>query len=200
MATITDRKTELLAAAGALFSRLGYHGTTVRDVARELDMQGGSLYAHMDSKEDLLWQIVDTVAAKFQAAADAVPAGLGPEARLAALVRAHLETVASELHFATVFFNEWTCLSDRRRAKIASRRDQYEGLFRQVIEQGARQGVFRVESSKLAAIYVLSVLNWSYQWFKPTATLSIAEVADHFTALTLRALGSGDGGRAVVRT
>jgi len=193
---ITDRKAELLRVAGALFSRRGYHGTTVRDVARELDMQGGSLYAHIDSKEDLLWDIVDTVAAKFQAAADAVSAGGGPRERLAALIRAHLETVAAELHFATVFFNEWTCLSDRRRAKIAARRDQYEGLFREVIDHGVQAGVFRVESAKLAAIYVLSVLNWSYQWFKPAAALSIAEVADRFTTLTLRALGSADGGRA----
>jgi Tetracyclin repressor-like, C-terminal domain len=43
---------------------------------------------------------------------------------------------------------------------------------------------------------VLSVLNWSYQWYKPTAALSIAEVANHFTALTLRAPGVGDGERA----
>ena len=196
MATITDRRTELLAAAGALFSRLGYHGTTVRDVARELDIQGGSLYAHIDSKEDLLWEIVDTVAAKFQAAADQVDERLGPVDRLGGLVRGHLETVAAELHFATVFFNEWTCLSDRRRAKIAARRDQYEAMFRRTIEQGVRQGVFRVESPKLAAIYVLSVLNWSYQWFKPTASLSIEEVAGHFTTLSLRALGVSDGGRA----
>ncbi|MHB1328878.1 MAG: helix-turn-helix domain-containing protein, partial [Gemmatimonadales bacterium] len=53
MTTTITRKEELLLAAGALFSRRGYHGTTVRDLARELDVQGGSLYAHIESKEDL---------------------------------------------------------------------------------------------------------------------------------------------------
>src|SRR5437867_12661736 len=106
MPTSTDRKTELLLAAGALFSRWGYHGTTVRDLAKELDVQGGSLYAHIDSKEDLLWEIVDGVAEKFLAMAAAVPAQHGPRQRMEALIRGHLRTIAAELHFTTVFFNE----------------------------------------------------------------------------------------------
>lgn len=196
MVTTTDRRSELLAAAGTLFSRLGYHGTTIRDLARELDVQGGSLYAHIDSKEDLLWEIVDRVATEFQARADSVPDSLGPRERLEALIVGHLETMAAELHFTTVFFNEWHCLSDKRRNRIAERRDQYEAIFRKTIEQGIRQGVFKVDSAKFAAIYVLSVLNWSYQWFKPTASLPISSVAKQFTTLTLRALGVTDGSRA----
>jgi AcrR family transcriptional regulator len=191
MATITDRKMDLLIAAGALFSKWGYHGTTVRELAKALDVQGGSIYAHIASKEDLLWDIVDIVAAKFHQMAAEIPAGLGPKARMEALVRGHLATVASELHFATVFFNEWTCLGDRRRSRIAERRDEYEAVFRRTIDQGVKQGVFRVANPKLAAIYVLSVLNWSHQWFRPTAGLRIDEVADQFVDLTLRALGTG---------
>ena len=190
MPAITDRKMELLITAGALFSKWGYHGTTVRDLARELDVQGGSIYAHISSKEDLLWEIVDIVSTKFQEMAASVPASLGPRARIEALIKGHLATVAAELHFATVFFNEWTCLSDKRRAKIAERRDEYEAVFRRTIDQGVKQGVFRVESPKFAAIYLLSVLNWSYQWLKPTAALGVEEVANHFCKLTFNTLGS----------
>jgi AcrR family transcriptional regulator len=183
-------------AAGAQFSTWGYHGTTVRDLAKALDVQGGSLYAHIDSKEDLLWEIVDGVAGKFLLMAQSIDADLGPRERLEALISGHLRTVAAELHFATVFFNEWTCLSEKRRAKIAQKRDEYEAMFRRTIEQGVRQGVFQVESAKFAAIFVLSALNWSYQWFKPGAALSIEQVAQHFVALSLRALGADTGGRA----
>lgn len=190
MPTTITRKEELLQAAGAMFSRRGYHGTTVRDLARELDVQGGSLYAHIESKEDLLWQIVDRIAARFQRSADAVADDPDPVSRLGRLIRSHLETVAAELSSATVFSNEWQCLSDTRRREIARRRDAYEAIFRRTIDQGVTEGVFRVADPKLAAIYVLSVLNWSYQWFKPAASLSIDEVADHFAALTFRALGA----------
>jgi AcrR family transcriptional regulator len=190
MATATDRKLDLLIAAGALFSKWGYHGTTVRQLAKALDVQGGSIYAHIDSKEDLLWEIVDGVATKFQQMASEIPASLGPKARIEALVRGHLATVAAELHFATVFFKEWTCLGDRRRSRIAERRDEYEAVFRRTIEQGVKQGAFRVGDPKLAAIYLLSVLNGSHLWFRPSAGLGIDEVADQFVDLTLHALGA----------
>ena len=46
----------------------------MRDIARVLDIRGPSLYAHVASKEDVLWAIVDRVASRFEAAADAATA------------------------------------------------------------------------------------------------------------------------------
>ena len=57
-----DRKEQIYSMASSLFSERGYHATTVRDIARELNMQGGSLYAHIESKEDVLWELVNRAA------------------------------------------------------------------------------------------------------------------------------------------
>ena len=65
------RRREIDAVAGELFHAQGYAATSVRDIARALDMQGASLYAHVTSKEDLLWSIVDRAATAFEAGADA---------------------------------------------------------------------------------------------------------------------------------
>lgn len=72
-----DRKEQIFSTARALFSERGYPATTVRDIARELNMQVGSLYAHINSKEDVLWQIVDGAAEQFLAAVEPVAAGNG---------------------------------------------------------------------------------------------------------------------------
>ena len=56
------RRREIDTVAGELFHANGYAPTSVRDIARALDMQGASLYAHVSSKEDLLWSIVDRAA------------------------------------------------------------------------------------------------------------------------------------------
>ena len=75
---------------GELFHAQGYAATSVRDIARALDMQGASLYAHVTSKEDLLWSIVDRAATAFEAGAEAALAeSAGGDAvdRLAALRR-----------------------------------------------------------------------------------------------------------------
>ena len=67
----TTRDSEIEDAASSLFHEHGYSGTSVRDIARALDIQGASLYAHVASKQDVLWSIVERTATRFEAAADA---------------------------------------------------------------------------------------------------------------------------------
>ena len=53
-----DRRSQILTIAGHLFSQRGYHATSMRELARHLNLQGGSLYAHIQSKEELLLEVV----------------------------------------------------------------------------------------------------------------------------------------------
>ncbi|MDQ7028637.1 MAG: helix-turn-helix domain-containing protein [Ardenticatenia bacterium] len=61
----TRRKDEIIAVAARLFSERGYHGTSVRDIARALNLKGGSLYSHIEGKEELLWLILEQAAREF---------------------------------------------------------------------------------------------------------------------------------------
>ena len=56
-----QRRDELLAAAQGLFSQRGYEATSVRDIADALAIKAGSLYAHIETKEDLLAKVQDKV-------------------------------------------------------------------------------------------------------------------------------------------
>lgn len=81
-----SRRRAIEDVASALFREHGYAATSIRDIARALDLQGPSLYAHVASKEDVLWAIVDRTAARFESAADSVLDGssTGPASNLAA--------------------------------------------------------------------------------------------------------------------
>jgi TetR/AcrR family transcriptional regulator, cholesterol catabolism regulator len=122
------RRREIDDVASELFHANGYAATSVRDIARALDIQGASLYAHVASKEDVLWSIVDGAATAFEAKADdaiADTATSDPVERLAALVEAHVDVVTADPERASVFVTEWRHLSPDRRAAIAGRRDAY---------------------------------------------------------------------------
>ena len=67
------RRREIDEVASELFHANGYAATSVRDIARALDIQGASLYAHVASKEDVLWSIVDSTATAFERGADGAP-------------------------------------------------------------------------------------------------------------------------------
>src|SRR5436305_302394 len=171
-----DRKEQIYSTARSLFSERGYHATTVRDIARELNMQGGSLYAHIDSKEDVLWEIVSCAADQFLGAVEPIVAsGKSPADKLRDMVRAHVQVVAGNLADATIFLHEWKFLSEDRRKAIAGRRDRYETLYRRVIEEGISSGAFAPTDPKMAAVLGLATVHSLAQWDTASGPLSLTE-------------------------
>jgi len=191
----TTRRREIEEVASSLFHRHGYSGTSVRDIARALDIQGASLYAHVASKQDVLWSIVDRTATRFENAAAAattyttVPPS--PTHTLAALVKAHVGIVTDDVQRASVFVHEWRSLSPERRADVARRRDEYEGRFRSVIARGGEDGSFAAGDPVAAASYILTALNGLVAWYRPDGRLSPAEISDAYVLLSLRSVGAG---------
>ena len=185
------RRREIDEVASALFHATGYAATSVRDIAKALDIQGASIYAHVASKEDVLWSIVDSTATTFERRADEAlgDAGSGdPVDRLAAQVEAHVETVTADPDRASVFVTEWRHLSPDRREAIRDRRDSYEQRFRGLIEDGIAVGAFRQTDAALAAAFILSALNGIAAWYRPDGRLSADRIADHYVDLALRSL------------
>src|SRR3954447_14673376 len=185
------RRREIDDVASGLFHANGYAATSVRDIAKALDIQGASLYAHVASKEDLLWTIVDRAATDFEAAADRAIADT-PNAdaveRLAAFVEAHVEVVTADPERSSVFVTEWRHLSPERRSAIAARRDAYEARFRETIGDGIAVGAFRATDPAIAATFILTALNGIATWYRPAGRLSADRIADHYVELALRSL------------
>lgn len=191
-----SRRQAIEDVASDLFRERGYAGTSIRDIARALSVQGASLYAHVTSKEDVLWAIVDRAAARFEAAADRAELDAGarrpgdPAEAIAALVRAHVEVLMGDVDEAGVFVREWRALGEDRRAAVLARRDAYEARFRRRIEDGIAVGAFAMTDPAVAASTVLSALNGVATWYDPEGRLSPDRIADHLVDLTLRMLGS----------
>src|SRR4029453_2222008 len=78
-----DAAERILKAAIALFRKRGYHGSSMRTLARALRMEAGSLYYHFASKQDILFAILDrTLDDLLDGVGRAVGAVDGPPARV----------------------------------------------------------------------------------------------------------------------
>jgi AcrR family transcriptional regulator len=181
---MSSRRTELTRAAARLFAEKGYHGTSTADLAEALGVQKGSLYSHIESKAELLWEVAREGAAAFHAALDAVPEEGPVLERIRAALRAHLRVVAEQLDVATVFVREWRYLEGEHRQQFVAERRRYEERIRALFREGRERGELRTDlDDATAALLALSAVNWAYTWLRPGAGTD--ELADRFTALML---------------
>lgn len=187
MTTTRNSREDVVRAAGRLFADRGYHGTSMRDLGRELGLHGSSLYSHITSKEDLLVDVVMRGAELFEsAAAVAVADSVTPTERLRALVAAHVGVVLDHIDEARTFLNEARALEDAHRSTVVDARDRYEGVFRRTLEDGVRQGEFAEDLDvRMATIYILSTLNAIDRWYRPEGALTRDQLVESVMEFTL---------------
>ena len=181
---MSSRRSELTRQAARLFAEKGYHGTSIGDLAEAMGVQKGSLYAHIESKADLLWEVARDGAVAFHAALDAVPDGLNATEKIRLSLRAHLRVIAEQLDVATVFIREWRYLDGERRDEFVAERRRYEERFRALFREGRDLGELRTDlDDATATLLALSAANWAYTWLRPGADTD--ELADRFYAVLL---------------
>jgi len=181
---MSTRREELTRIAARLFAERGYQGTSLADLAGELGVQKPSLYHHIASKEDLLWEVAWDGAEAFHAALDAVPAEAPAAERIRLALRGHLAVVAGQLDVATVFVREWRYLEGDRRERFIGERRRYEERIRDLFRDGVEGSELRTDLDvATAALLFLSAANWAYTWLRPGADTDV--LADRMFAALL---------------
>jgi len=164
---MSARREELTRQAARLFAQKGYHGTSIGEIAEALGVQKGSLYAHISSKQDLLYETMAEGARAFHAGLDAIDDALRPTEKIRLALRSHLRVVADQLEIATVFVQEWRYLEGERREEFVEERRRYEERIRALFREGRERGELRSDLDEAtAALLVLSAANWAYTWLQ----------------------------------
>jgi AcrR family transcriptional regulator len=186
--TVIDSRQEILRTAARLFQQRGYDATSMNDVAAALKLSKGGLYHHFQSKDEILFEIMnhameitqDRVIAPVRSIAN-------PEDRLRALIRLHMEVVLSPRdREITVMLHENHPLPPTLRKRINHRKKEYvhfvETLIAEVQENRKAKSTV---SPRAAAFALLGMINWIYQWYKPEGTLQAHNLIPQFTDLLL---------------
>jgi len=181
---MATRRSELRREAARLFAERGYHGTSIGDLAEALGVQKATLYAHIESKQDLLYETMRDGADAFHAALDAIPETLPAVEKIRLALRGHLRVVGEQLDVATVFVQEWRYLEGERRDEIVAERRRYEDRIRALFREGRELGELRTDlDDSTAALLTLSASNWAFTWLRPGRDTD--ELADQFFTLLI---------------
>jgi AcrR family transcriptional regulator len=180
---------DILNAAAQIISQKGYHATSMQDIAESVRLQKASLYHHISSKQDILLALLDKALDLLIERMQAVVAlPLTPEEKLRRGMRVYLETLLEHRDLTAVLLLEHRSLDPEYHARHVPRRDRFENLWRELIREGQRQGIFNSGDPALAGRALLGVLNWTITWYRDDGKLSPQVLADRLAELSLAGL------------
>jgi AcrR family transcriptional regulator len=184
--TALDSRQEILRTAARLFQQRGYDATSMNDVAAALKLSKGGLYHHFQSKDEILFEIMNHAMEITQERVLNPVRGIAdPEERLRALIRLHIEVVLSPRdREITVMLHENHPLPPALRKRINARKKEYVHFLENLMEevQRTRHAKGRV-GPHAAAFALLGMINWIYQWHKPEGELQAQNLIPQFTDL-----------------
>jgi TetR/AcrR family transcriptional regulator, cholesterol catabolism regulator len=184
-----SRKDQIISVSSRLFKEKGYMGTSMRDIAGELNIEAASLYSHIKSKDEILEEICFRKADEFTKAIDEVnDIYFNAEEKLRMAVKAHVKILCSDLNTSSVFLHEWRHLNVPKLEEFKMLRNKYESSFRMIIQLGEDENVFETVDKKFAVLTILSTINWITEWYKPGGPMTPEEIADNLCNFILSGL------------
>ncbi|MGA2922397.1 MAG: TetR/AcrR family transcriptional regulator [Candidatus Sulfotelmatobacter sp.] len=193
--TVVDSRQEILRTAARLFQQRGYDATSMNDVAAALKLSKGGLYHHFQSKDEILFEIMNhAMEITDERVLNPVRRIADPEERLRALIRLHIEVVLSPRdREITVMLHENHPLPPSLRKRINSRKKDYIHFLENLMAEVQNKS-FQTKSRhphhpkakvspRAAAFALLGMINWIYQWYKPAGDLQAQNLIPQFTDL-----------------
>ncbi|MFD1812113.1 TetR/AcrR family transcriptional regulator [Rhodococcus gannanensis] len=179
--------TPILSASLDAFYELGYHGTTVREVARRVGVTVPALYYHHENKEGLLIALLELSTADVLARAHAADADGGddPVQRLANVVEAIVLRMTTRPRLAALE-GEVRYLSTENRQRYREVRKGIEQVVLRVVEDGAASGAFDVDDPAETTRAILGMCQSIPRWYHAEGTLSPQEVAGKYVAIAMK--------------
>lgn len=177
-------------AALTLFSKLGYHGTSMKDIASAVHMRAPSLYNHVAAKQDLLREILVGVHEMTDRELGAALASSDDIAeKLRRAVEVHVRFHTKYPREVRVAQRDLEHLEEPARSWVRKNRRSFEERIIALIQQGADEGRFQVASARLTAYAIFRMSAGVGHWYRSGGEFSDSEIAFAFGDLALRMVG-----------
>jgi AcrR family transcriptional regulator len=183
-------KSRVFEVAAEVFHRKGYDNTSMSDVASAAGLTKAGLYHHVSSKESLLYSVLDLgldltesyVMKPLEAISD-------PLERLRGMIELHLRLVLEERNLeVTGLLHECKTLAPADRTRINRRKKEYVKMSTKLIADVLKKYNIEEINPKIAAFALLGMLNWTYQWYKPSGSSSREEIVKNFQQIFLQGI------------
>jgi AcrR family transcriptional regulator len=170
------RKQEIIEKAELLFKEKGYSAVTMRDIALVMGMKAASLYNHIKSKQEILSEIILSLAEKFtDGMAAIVESDKTTVEKLQAIISLHITITTYHPNGMASLNTDWMHLEEQLEYYLKLR-DDYEENFRQIIINGILNKEISEVNPEVMLFSILSTLRSLYLWIPKKEDVNLEDL------------------------
>jgi AcrR family transcriptional regulator len=180
------KRARILSAAADLFYENGYENTTLDAVAERLGVSKPFIYAHFDSKSELLATVCSRgITSSLEAMDSVLSMAASPTLRLETFGKRFVTAVLTAQIYIAIFTREEKNLLPADFERINDMRRDFDRKLTALLREGVDAGEFKISDPHVAALAIGGMVSWAYVWYRANRRLSIEQVADELTKLIM---------------
>lgn len=169
----------ILTNAAALFSAQGYMRASIADLADACKLSRGALYHYFDSKEAILYAIMDAHIREMIASVEAAVAAGGPTlTQFQNVIRAIVEVNAKSPHEQRVLIHDLSFLNEDEQQAIKNLERQLVDMVTDLLLRLDAEGRIVKRTKKIYTMILFGIINYTYTWYDPKGGIAPKEFAD----------------------
>jgi AcrR family transcriptional regulator len=187
-----DRTIEIYNKAAEFFHEQGFDATSMSSIAQAVDLTKAGLYYYVESKEDLLYAIINFAMEGLETSViEPSRAIADPIQRLLSIVTLHAQLLTEGNKAITILTDEVDALKLRHRKQILDRKRAYFELVRETLDALQSENKLRDVDTTVAAFSLFGSLLWLPRWFRSEGPLTSEQVVAHIVAIVIGGLLKG---------
>ena len=189
MPEVISRRNIILQEAAHLFREKGYPAANLRELARRAGIQGGSIYHHFASKQEILFQLMDhTMTDMIERLTERLTDAGSPFEKLRITVKFHIEYHVTGPDQTYITDDELRNLEPENYLKVVAKRDRYQRIIEEVLCAGKIEDGWQLDEAKLYTRALIRMCAGVATWFKPEGKLSLTQISEAYADLLCNGL------------
>lgn len=183
------KKALILSTAARMFREKGFTGSSMRDLAEQIGIEAASLYNHIQSKSQILNEIIWGVSIDCKEQLENLEAANGTcLQKIEALIRFHTQMMLTRFEEYSVMVNEWIHLEPEKLAEFATERRSYVKKMEAIVQEGIDKGELKPLMPYVVVLNILSSVRGLEFWHKSAKTHTAVEIEENMVAHLLRGI------------
>lgn len=175
-----SKKDLILQQASRMFREKGFTATSMRDLAESIGIEAASLYNHIQSKSEILQEIIFRTANDCNLQLDSIENdGKDSIKKIESLIRFHVQMMVNRFDDYYVMVNEWIHLSDPYLGTFTNQRRSYVQKMEAIIEEGVRSKQLKPVLPYVAMLTILSSVRGIEFWHRSSKKISAQVIEDN---------------------